>query len=117
MESSNHQCEHEKNSKRLSLIAKVFFPSIAVFSALIYQQYRFSVDTIEVKIFSKNITWTEFCGEYQCIESPQFNIITLEEHFTTSEDIYHQIEPNNTYFLSIKGWTLFKSKRKVVKVY
>lgn len=117
MDSQLKQCEHEQNSKRLVLIAKIFFPTIFVLAALFYQQYRFSVETIEVQIFSKNITWVEACTEYGCIEAPQFNVVTIEERFTTSEDIYYQIEPKSTYLLGIKGWSFFTTKRKIVNVY
>ena len=110
-------CEHERNYKRLRKIGKVFFLLIFIGGTIAYQQYRYSIETIEVEVYSKNITWVEACDEYRCFESPRFNIITLEEHFTATEDIYDQIEPKASYMLGIKGWAIHKSKRKVVKVY
>lgn len=110
-------CEHDKNFKRLTTIGKVFVVCALIIGIFIYQQYRFSVETLQVEIFSKNITWIKGCDENRCFEAPQFNIITVDERFTTTEEIYDQIEPKATYFLSIKGWEYYKTKRKVVKVY
>jgi hypothetical protein len=116
-ESTGVNCEHDKNFSRLITISKVFIVCSLIIGVFIYQQYRFSVETIEVEIFSKNITWIEGCAENHCVEAPQFNIITVNERFTTSEKIYDQIEMKSTYLLSIKGWAFNNTKRKVVKVY
>jgi hypothetical protein len=116
-ESTGVDCEHDKNFRRLITIAKIFVVCTLVIGAFIYQQYRFSIETIEVEIFSKNITWIEGCDENHCVEAPQFNIITINERFTTTGKIYDQIEPKATYFLGIKGWAFNGNKRKVVKVY
>lgn len=110
-------CDHDKNYIRLKKIAVGFFSLVFIGSFIAYQQFRYSIDTIEVEINSKNITWQEVCDEYRCMEIKRFNIITSEEHFTTTEDIYEQIEPKRVYILGIKGFAIYKTKRKVVKVY
>jgi hypothetical protein len=50
-------------------------------------------------------------------EAPKFTITTVNESFTTAEDIYDQIEPRATYFLSVKGWAFYDTKRKIIDVY
>ena len=110
-------CEHDRNFKRLTNILKMFFLPAVVIGIIAYQQYRYSIETIEVEILSKNVTWFETCDESQCYEVPRFNVITPSERFITTKDIYEQIEPQMTYFLGVKGWAIYKLKRKVVKLY
>ena len=110
-------CKHDKNYKRLKKIAAVFFTLIFLGGFITYQQYRFSFETVEVEIYSKHISWRDTCDEYRCMEIKRFNIITSKEHFTTTEDIYEQIEPNRVYILGTKGFAIYKTKRKVVKIY
>ncbi len=50
-------------------------------------------------------------------EAPKFTVTTVNESFTTAEDNYDQIEPRASYFLSVKGWTFYDTKRKIIDVY
>lgn len=117
MESTKEQCEHEKISRRLRSIAKIFFPTLCIIGILYYQQYLASYEIIEAEISSKNITWVNACSESSCIEIPQFNIVTSDEYYTTTEEIYDYIQPKNTYLIEVEGWSLYKSKRKIASVF
>ena len=79
------ECIHTENSKRLTKIFKVFFPSLIIISIIIFQFYRYSIDTIEIYVVSKDSEWIEHCTEDACVEYLQFTIEGKTESFTTNE--------------------------------
>jgi len=110
-------CIHTENSKRLSKIFKVFFPVLIIISISFFQFYRYSIDTIEVYVVSKDSEWVEHCTEHGCVEALMFTIKSKAESFTTSEALFNQLEPKNTYLVGTKGWSLFGTNRKLTQVY
>jgi hypothetical protein len=111
------ECIHTENSKRLTKIFKVFFPSLIIISIIIFQFYRYSTDTIEIYVASKGSEWIEHCTEDACVEYLQFTIESKTESFTTNEAIFNQLEPKNSYLVGTKGWNLFGTNRKLTQVY
>ena len=105
------------HSQRLTKICKVFFPLLILISFIFYQYYRHSIDTIEIYVVSKDSEWVEHCTENSCVEFPIFTIKTKVESFTTSEELFNQLEPNNSYLVGTKGWNLFGTNRKLIQVY
>ena len=111
------ECIETKNFERLIKISKILLPALIVFSFIFYQFYRYSIDTIEIYVISKNVTWYESCTEYECVESPVFTVQGAEESFTTTEHLFIQLEENNKYLVGLKGWRSFGSTRKLTQVY
>jgi hypothetical protein len=111
------ECIHTENSKRLTKIFKVFFPSLIIISIIIFQFYRYSTDTIEIYVASKGSEWIEHCTEDACVEYLKFTIESKTESFTTNEAIFNQLEPKNSYLVGTKGWNLFGTNRKLTLVY
>jgi hypothetical protein len=113
------EIEHKPmdHSQRLTKIFKVFFPLLIVISIIFFQYYRYSIDTIEIYVVSKDSEWVEHCTENNCVEFPIFTIKSKAESFTTSEDLFNQLEPKNTYLIGTKGWNLFGTNRKITQVY
>ena len=110
-------CIHTENSKRLSKIFKVFIPLLVIFSIIFFQYYRYSIDTIEIYVVSKDSEWVEHCTDSGCIEFIKFTIKSKTESFTTSEDLFNQLEPKNSYLVGTKGWSSFGTNRKLTLVY
>ncbi|KGJ93820.1 hypothetical protein GAB14E_2375 [Colwellia psychrerythraea] len=106
-----------ENSKRLSKIFKIFFPSLIIISIIFFQYYRYSIDTIEIYVISKNSEWVDLCTESGCVEFIEFTIKSKAESFTTSEDLFNQLEPKNSYLVGTKGWNSFGTNRKLTQVY
>ena len=111
------ECIETKNFERLIKISKVLFPVLLIFSFIFYQFYRYSIDTIEITVISKDLTWLESCSEYECVELPVFTIRSTEESFNTTEDLFNQVEENNKYLVGTKGWRSFGASRKLTQVY
>jgi len=111
------ECIHTENSKRLSKIFKVFFPLLIIISIIIFQYYRYSIDTIQIFVVSKDSEWVEHCTEHGCVEALMFTITSKVESFTTSEELFHQLEPKNSYLVGTKGWSSFGTNRKLIQVY
>ena len=111
------ECIHTENSKRLSKIFKVFFPSLIIISIIFFQYYRYSIDTIEIYVVSKNSEWVEHCSEDACVEYLKFTIKSKTESFTTNEALFNQLDPKNSYLVGTKGWNSFGTNRKLTQVY
>lgn len=105
------------HSQKLTKIAKIFIPSLIVVSIIFFQYYRFSIETIEIYVVSKDSEWVEHCTDNTCVEFPIFTIKSKTESFTTSEDLFNQLETNNSYLVGTKGWNLFGTNRKLTQVY
>lgn len=111
------ECIHTVNSKLLNKIFKVFFPLLILFSLIFYQYYRYSIDTVEIYVISKNVEWVEHCTESDCFEAPVFTVKSKGESFITSEELFNQLVPKNSYLVGTKGWSTFGSNRKLTQVY
>lgn len=111
------ECIHTENSKRLKKIFKIFFPSLVIISIIFFQFYRYSIDTIEIYVVSKDSEWVEHCTEDACVEYLQFTIEGKTESFSTNEAIFNQLEPKNSYLVGTKGWNSFGTNRKLIQVY
>ncbi|WP_198555658.1 hypothetical protein [Colwellia sp. 75C3] len=105
------------NDQKLSKLFKIFFPSLFIISVIFYQCYRYSIDTIEIYVVSKDSEWVEHCTEHGCVEALMFTIKSKDESFTTSEGIFNQLEPKNSYLVGSKGWSSFGTNRKLTQVY
>jgi len=105
------------HSQLLTKIFKVYFPLLFVFSFIFYQYYRYSIDTIEIYVVSKDSEWVEHCTDNGCVEFLKFTIKSKAESFTTSEELFNQLEPKNTYLVGTKGWNSFGTNRKLIQVY
>jgi hypothetical protein len=113
------EVEHKPidHSQRLTKIFKVLLPSLILISIIFFQYYRYSIDTIEIYVVSKDSEWVEHCTESGCVEFPIFTIKSRAESFKTSEDLFNQFEPNNSYLVGTKGWNLFGTNRKLTQIY
>ena len=111
------ECKPIDHSRRLTKIFKVFFPLFILISFIFYQYYRHSIDTIEIYVISKNAEWVEYCTDTNCIETLMFTIKSKGETFTTSEELFNQLEPKNSYLVGTKGWSSFGTTRKLTQVY
>ncbi len=111
------ECIHTENSNRLTKIFKTSFPLLVLFCFVFYQLYRYSIDTIEIYVISKDAEWVDHCTEYGCVEILMFTIKSKDESFTTSEELFNQLEPKNSYLVGTKGWNSFGANRKLTQIY
>ena len=81
------ECIHTENSKRLSKIFKVFFPLLLLFSIIFFQYYRYSIDTIEIYVVSKDSEWVEHCTDNGCVEFLKLTIKSKTESFSSISSI------------------------------
>ena len=111
------ECIDTENSKRLNKFIKVFFPLLILFTFVFYQFHRYSIDTIEIFVVSKHAEWIEHCTEKGCVEALMFTVKSKDEYFTTSEALFDQLEPKNSYLVGTKGWSSFGTNRNLTQVH